>query len=815
MNCSSKSGVLQVAALLTLVSCSAFAQDGGSVTGTVTDATGAVLPGASIVLTVVQSSVERLATTRPDGTYRFDNLPPGSYRLRAQRDGFATFSGTPFEVGSGVSVEQNMQLQVAAVGEELVVTATRSEEQAVAVPASLSTTSMEALEARGFFVAADELRGQPGFFFRRAEGDNDDFLIVNTRGVTGNHGNDTFLALIDGIPFVGGDEEVTMGDVPYMAVDRIEMVRGPVSALYGRGGIAGALNYLTLAPRGDETRVRASLGSDTYAAGDFRFGRSAGRHQFLAAGTGLYSDGWRDHNERTVANLFAKNVGRVGTSSALTLWATYLDKDTGNGSVIPLSSRGELVPIIGGRESFVAYGDIGQRRRLFWSAARIEQPIAGAGGWSATGHYRRLRQSGRFDFYDQFGFSEADSVLTVNGFNNESTEHTGFVEGQFHWSSGPARLLAGANYERVRLNEDEFWSGQFGFTFECGFTFFAVQIDYRTGRVLNGNHPCFERELLRASSTATNEFTSTFAQLEWRLGSRATLTAGGRYDRFSRDVDITAGTPLFDNLPLSRSLDNFSPKAAVSVRYTGDHYLYGSFGEGFNSNFGPVWQWDPSLYIRREQPTTLRNFEVGAKGLFAGSVFSYALSVYAIRQRDRLLFTSNPAAATDFSAPPNIATTGQRYETEGVELSLRGRPAPGTLVDLGYGFTNATWKELLIDVGTEPIDLSGKKPVGVPRHTWSIALDQRLREGLSARIWWEYYSSYFHTQDNAFRGGAYGLLNAGVTWMPRVWSISRMTLSVTNLLDNEYYYLFGDRTRPTYAVPGVPLQARTMVDWQF
>jgi outer membrane receptor protein involved in Fe transport len=122
---------------------------------------------------------------------------------------------------------------------------------------------------------------------------------------------------------------------------------------------------------------------------------------------------------------------------------------------------------------------------------------------------------------------------------------------------------------------------------------------------------------------------------------------------------------------------------------------------------------------------------------------------------------------------------------------------------------------LLIDVGAEPIDLSGTTPVGVPSHTWSIALDRRLRQNLSARVWWEYYSDYYVTQNNAFRGGAYGLLNAGGTWTPRAWGIAQVTVSVTNLLNHEYYYLFGDRARPTYAVPGVPVQARVMVDWQF
>jgi outer membrane receptor for ferric coprogen and ferric-rhodotorulic acid len=303
--------------------------------------------------------------------------------------------------------------------------------------------------------------------------------------------------------------------------------------------------------------------------------------------------------------------------------------------------------------------------------------------------------------------------------------------------------------------------------------------------------------------------------MELSLGGRATVTLGGRYDRFDRQVDITAGTPLFDNLPIDRTLDNFSPKAALSVNYASGQYVYASFGEGFNSNFGPVWQWDPSLYIRREQPTTLRNYEGGLKGVVIGERLSYSASFYAIRQKNRLLFTSNPDAETDFTAPPNIATTGQRYHTQGLELTTRVRATRDTTFDVNYGYTNAEWKELVIPTFSGTVDLSGTTPVGVPAHTFMIGADQRIAEGLSAQVWWEYYADYYYTQDNVFKGGAYDLLNVGVTWRPAAWRIRQVNLSITNLLDEEYFFLFGTRDSPTYAVPGVPLQARVTVDLRF
>ena len=87
--------------------------------------------------------------------------------------------------------------------------------------------------------------------------------------------------------------------------------------------------------------------------------------------------------------------------------------------------------------------------------------------------------------------------------------------------------------------------------------------------------------------------------------------------------------------------------------------IYFNFGEGFSSNFGPIWQWDPSSFIRDTRPTTLRNFELGTKGWVADGKLSYNLSLFAIEQEDRIVFVANPEAFTDFTAPSTIAYRNQ------------------------------------------------------------------------------------------------------------------------------------------------------------
>jgi hypothetical protein len=80
--------------------------------------------------------------------------------------------------------------------DEVVISATRNPMSVMEVPVSVSIQDMEELRQRGFTFGTDEFRGVPGVSFRRNEGDGDEFASVSIRGITGNHGNDTFLALL-------------------------------------------------------------------------------------------------------------------------------------------------------------------------------------------------------------------------------------------------------------------------------------------------------------------------------------------------------------------------------------------------------------------------------------------------------------------------------------------------------------------------------------------------------------------------------------------------------------------------------------------
>src|SRR5215813_1374092 len=93
----------------------------GDIKGTVTDSTGAVLPGAMIAVTNIDTGIERSAVSDDRGNFRFFLLPPADYELKVQSTGFSIYTRRPVEVTVGQIVVIEAVLQPAAVQQEILV----------------------------------------------------------------------------------------------------------------------------------------------------------------------------------------------------------------------------------------------------------------------------------------------------------------------------------------------------------------------------------------------------------------------------------------------------------------------------------------------------------------------------------------------------------------------------------------------------------------------------------------------------------------------------------------------------------------------
>ena len=215
----------------------------GTIRGRVFDAsTGDALPGAEVFI----ASLQRGDVTDEDGEFRITSLPPGAYRLQVRLIGFAPLDSAMVTVAP----KQELYFEARLVprvfeAHEIQITASRHETLVENVPLHVTTLSRRKIRELNVSQAPELLREEPGVLVQKTNQGGGSPVI---RGLKANK----VLLLIDGIrmnnaTYRGGNVQY-LNTISSSVIDRVEVVRGPVSALYGSDAFGGTINILTRSP---------------------------------------------------------------------------------------------------------------------------------------------------------------------------------------------------------------------------------------------------------------------------------------------------------------------------------------------------------------------------------------------------------------------------------------------------------------------------------------------------------------------------------------------------------------------------------------
>jgi len=234
--------------LLLMLAVPAFAQNVGVLAGKITDASsGAALPGANILIegTVLGTSAD------PQGHFVIRQVQPGTYRLRASMLGYRTqvLRGVTVKARETTSVE--VRLEAAAIDlNPVIVTAVKGTQNLSESPTSISVLSATQIEARNNLRLDQALQVVGGVHFIE-----DQINIRGSSGYTRSAGSRVLL-LVDGVPVIQSDIGAIIWDlIPVTEVERVEVVKGAGSALYGSYALGGVINVITKSPT-PEGRLR-------------------------------------------------------------------------------------------------------------------------------------------------------------------------------------------------------------------------------------------------------------------------------------------------------------------------------------------------------------------------------------------------------------------------------------------------------------------------------------------------------------------------------------------------------------------------------
>ncbi|MDZ4698086.1 MAG: TonB-dependent receptor [Rhodothermales bacterium] len=658
----------------------AYAQT-GRISGQVTDPAGQPLPGVNVIV----AGTTLGAATNSEGRFLLPSVPAGARVVEVSMVGFQRFQRA-VDLAAGQEMVLDVQLvEDVLQSDGVIIVANRREQRITTVPVSVAAMAPEELARRNVVSLDDALRHISG-----VQVQDNQISVRGSSGFAYNVGSRVLL-LIDGVPLLSPDTDgVPYEGLPFAQVERLEVLKGPGSALYGSGALGGVVNLITRTfPSEPTTMVRAFAGAYEpvrYALWRERWDgaekprpfagvtvsharRVSERFGYWVDGAFRRSAGYMRLNEKTLVQTHGKIGWNPNADVRLDVLANVLWRK---------------------KDDF-----------LFWNGARDAlQPGSLAISSSSEPSGATDNESNQISL-----FPTLTHVLSPNLFYEIKTR--GYAVG--------VRPIDTAG--NVRTYRD----GTYGFRYGGEY---LLNWNPGPGRFLTGGAS------IDANSTRSSFFVSAdgdpignqpegavFGQWEQTLGERFQLVAGLRFDLYRIDASDTV-TKLSPKLNLAYS---FTPNLTARAAY-GQGFRIPSLGERFvdNRDFFPIVR---NLTLRPEESTS---YELGLRGLLAFSERSDALVDVAVFWNDywRLIETRFVPAASAFQFVNLI-----RARVRGAEASIEAALLDGVATTrLGYTFLDAR-------------DLGAGEPLAFrPAHMLTVSADTRFGKRYDAGFDFRYAS---------------------------------------------------------------------------
>ena len=473
-----------------------------------------------IGVNVILRGTIRGTVTDIHGNYQLKGIPAGTYDVSFSLIGYTADTVHQISIQPGAAQRLAVHLMQAPIqAEQVVVTASRREQSLREVPVSVSTVTSKMIADHVSVTLDDALRYVPGVNMMEDQ--------VNIRGSSGySRGvGSRVLILIDGLPLITGDTgEIPWETIPMFQIDRIEVVKGAGSALYGSSALGGVINIITKdISETPEIRFRLFSGmydKPTYSDWDWSaktrfntggfisYSNRVGSFGYLVSASRMVDDSYRENDVYHRWGIYSKFNYNFSQYQSATLttniqWRTHGNffwwKSLSEATRPADSQLGGEVNSTRGNVSFV-YKEI-LSDKFFYSLKAIY-----------VGNFWQ------------------DNIYGVVG--NTAASHTTQVEAQATYEISPEHVLTGglvANYDRIYTN-------------------------------IFGSHP--------------GVGAGFYAQDEIALLQSLKLTAGIRYDWQRIWKEIFAS-------PVSTSPSQLNPKIGLVFSPTPITTLRTSFGEGF------------------------------------------------------------------------------------------------------------------------------------------------------------------------------------------------------------------------------------------
>lgn len=710
-------------------------------------------------------------------------------------------------------------LAAEAVLEEIVVSARKREETLQDAPLTVTAFSSRAIEAAGLRTLEDISSFSPGMFYSNQGGQRGgrDESVLRFRGMDINDVSPVRAlasVFIDGVYLAGG-----LGALSFENVERVEVIKGPQSAYFGRTTFGGAVNVITRDP-GDALAIDSRLvvaedgeydvsaaveggiiGGKLAARLSARYYSADGRFRSVADGGRL------GEQETTSAGLTL--VGRPSENLSLRLRGFVQEDEDGPPATFALTrDLHNCGPFVTGGVTYFCgklpeVKSFGTNTVLEGVAYDIyvnnSRNAAGLARGPKLDHVGMRRQLERASLEIEWDMGGTGTVLTsVSGFN--SIEQRRILDLDFTpqniWLEGSFQDIEDWGQE-LRLS-----GGNDRWTWLLGLSYFNLTFETPNGSIgylyPNASFPngFFLNQTIGKDDVTTR---AVFGSVSWKFAEDWTLSLEGRYQEDKIDEGQVAG------IALEKTFSSFLPRVILQWQPVEGTNLYAIYAEGnkpgdFNNSIIPLTEAQKEQVFRQTGATEfvgeeeLKNYELGLKQLFLDGRASLNLAAYFMdwtnQQTRTTTVIQDPSTPAGIRTLPVIVAAG---ETDLWGLELEGSLQANELLTFSATFNWAASEYQDFNCGfcarvTGEAQQAGNQSPRFPEFsgTASISLADSMANG------W----GWFGRLDAVYTGKAYDEA-FNLSYAPEALRVNlrgglendnwRLELFVTNVFDEDNY----------------------------
>ena len=744
---------------------------------------------------------------------------------------YTNFQDTTFQLSEiSVTAKRPMQVEVMKLGVP-----------AAYLPVTTNTLPSRLLANHGITNIQDAARFLPGVRVQTSYGA---FQQISIRGF------DHSIIMVDGVR----DERSSINNsYPFMdltSVERIELLKGPASVLYGQSAVGGVLNIVRKAPTAQQhVNARVAYGSYQNLQTTLGFGgRLFGPLNYSANFNYQTQDGWRDNAMRRLSGYLALG-GKLTEADELDIrigaLRDFYPTEIGLPDVMPADiyrtaddtkayDRGDMLPGLDKKARYNSESDFMYNRNFnasvmwrhtFGEAARLTDKLSYtyddidyfgtedlAYLTSDKPIYKHYYKSGNRKVYINLDSLRYDFPLRfehiARTWNNQLE-----LNGRFATGSVKHNYLGG--YSLIALYRNSF-SG-----YDLGKDVYGPGLT-GIGSVYNPHSIGWMETRFSKAFVSRIYMHGFYLQDLLELNEKLKMLLAGRYDLYSykrvSGVPTIDGRAEFDmpadSLFTRTATGAFSFRAGLVYIPTQPLSLFASVGSYFKPD-NTTYSEDTRYFDRNGQeffpnkdsrkifdPERGIQVEAGARYELSEMLSADFSLFYINRENERRYMADKGDVINGETLDKDVVGQVGRMDSRGFDVELTYRPVRGLSLTAGYGYTDARLRKIATNPYLDGENLVGKRYAYSPRHSFYVYADYTIREGVLRGLGFNFDITY---QDEVYRNfsntstfPSYWMTDASISY--RLPNRVRLRLNVNNVFNTDYY----NQALGSQYVPGMP-----------